>query len=560
MADLVDLPSGAVVRDYRIERRVGAGGFGITYIATDLDAARVRARAEMLNGRIRRFLGQRELNAEWRRWSASAAGPVLAIKEYFNEGGAARLAGGGVAPARQESRGDFLSGLRDFLEEARIMGDLFHPNIVTVFDVFEAGGTAYYVMEYVPGETLEHWVLRHGPQPSAAAEVWLDELLDALSCLHGRGVLHLDVSPQNIILRGGGGSPVLIDFGASRTTAARKSRDVGRLVNDGYSAPEKYAVDASRLTPAADLYSAAATALFALDGRAPPSAISRLQDPKAAIASSGRGDRLRRALQPALAMEARLRPVSVAAWRASGVVPARRAPVQEPAASEPRRTPSSGPPADEGDRRRLVLRMALGLAAGALASAVVIVLVAPTLVSVLQPSPLRAAETALAGGSWDRVLTLTQAARGQANPPSWAYLLDAQALYCQYHLQGTPTARAKRAQFVDDLNAAVRAGDALSAVASFRLGYHLYRGWLYGVEGETASPACAPAAVCFDQALAARYAPARLLRAAATKEADAGVDPRLRALTDEPSQWPRGLHPEDCTAVDVQPQRWEEAR
>ena len=556
MADLVDLRSGAVVRDYRIERRVGAGGFGITYIASDLDARRVRTRAESLNGRIRRYLRRRALSDEWRRWSASAAGPMVAIKEYFPEGGAARTANGHVSPARQESRDDFTTGLRDFLDEARIIGDLFHPNIVTVFDVFEDQGTAYYVMEYVPGETLEQRVLRQGRQSPEQVEGWLDPLLDALACLHGRGVLHLDVSPQNLILRGGGEAPVLIDFGSSRATAARRSRDVGRLVNDGYSAPEKYAMDASKLTRTADLYSAAATALFALDGRPPPSAVARLQDPRPLVGGS-RASRLHRALQPALEIEAKARPSSIAEWR-STLGPRRVVAAPVLARGEAEGAAATRPSGDgaAGDRRRLALRMALGLAAGALATAVAIALAAPALFSLLRPSPLKAAEAALAGRAWTRAAAIAHAAQGPSRTADWALLLEAQALFCQYGAQGGSAAREARGAFVDDLNAAVRGGGPLAGEASFRLGYHLYRGWLYGAAGETSAPACDSATGCFDQAVAAGYAPARLLRAALSRTADPGIDPRLAELTEEPAGWPRGLHPADCSALDVTPGRW----
>ena len=156
------LPKGCRIEEYEIVRVLGAGGFGITYLAFDhrLD------------------------------------GPV-ALKEYFPTGIATRTDDRRVV-ASSASRDLYRWGLTRFNEEAQALHKLRHPNVVRVNRLLEAHGTAYIVMEYVEGEPLADFLERHGALSASTWQPWLDRLLDGLAHVHGQGYLHRDITPRNI--------------------------------------------------------------------------------------------------------------------------------------------------------------------------------------------------------------------------------------------------------------------------------------------------------------------------------------------------------------------------
>src|SRR5205823_3268058 len=119
-------------------------------------------------------------------------------------------------PLTEGEKEMFSRGLLDFIEEGRRLLKCRHPNVVEVEDFFEEHGTAYLVMEYVDGETVgEH--LKKGALDGPQLVKLMLPVLDALKVVHNNGLLHRDLTPNNIILRGGDlASPVLIDFGAAR--------------------------------------------------------------------------------------------------------------------------------------------------------------------------------------------------------------------------------------------------------------------------------------------------------------------------------------------------------
>ena len=181
------LPEGHRIGEYEIVRVLGAGGFGITYLAFD----------HQLDG------------------------PV-AIKEYFPSDAARRRADRRVAASTTENRAVFAWGLDRFIEEARAIHRLRHPNVVTAHRYLEAHGTAYIVMEYVEGRSLQR--VLDGPVGRRRLSVdqwrrWLDALLDGLAHIHDHGFLHRDIKPANVMIRAGCLTPVLIDFGAARMAA-----------------------------------------------------------------------------------------------------------------------------------------------------------------------------------------------------------------------------------------------------------------------------------------------------------------------------------------------------
>ena len=151
-----------------------------------------------------------------------------------------------------------------FLQEARILANLHHPNVVQVHRVGEADGLFYYVMEYVAGETLETR-LRRGPLPPVEALKVGRDLLDGLEAAHRAGIIHRDLKPANILLVWG--RALLADFGIARAATRPSYRTApGALVGTpGYMAPEQEA--GAEVTPAADIYAAAAVLYEAFTGR-----------------------------------------------------------------------------------------------------------------------------------------------------------------------------------------------------------------------------------------------------------------------------------------------------
>ncbi len=222
---------------YTLEQVLGQGGFGITYAAFD-----------------------------------STLGREVAVKELFPEG-SSRL-GGTFKPAPSLGLEGFVEAKRSFLSESRVLAGFAHSGIVRVFDAFEENGTAYLVMERLHGETLGQRLEQVGRiAPDLGVKIAL-ELGEALSIVHGAGLLHRDLKPENVFLEASGRT-VLIDFGSARAFAGGKTTSVTRLVTQGYAPPEQYATRA-KFGEYTDLYALGATLWHALSGTVPPSATDRM--------------------------------------------------------------------------------------------------------------------------------------------------------------------------------------------------------------------------------------------------------------------------------------------
>lgn len=254
MENLRSLPLGTVLTDqngtqYTVERVLGQGGFGITYLVV----------AEMTVNNVR---------AEVR----------FAMKELFPAHLCDRdpetLAVRYAAPAAAE----FSLHRSNFTTEARRLVDLgdAHPNIVTANNVFEANGTVYYVMEYIDGQTLTEYVAQRGPLPEEETLGIFLPVVEAVAFLHERKLNHLDIKPDNIIMAHarttGSVRPVLIDFGMAKhydqkgdvTTPIR-----GLGYTPGYASEEQERGLISHFSPTADVYSLGATLLFCLTAKIP---------------------------------------------------------------------------------------------------------------------------------------------------------------------------------------------------------------------------------------------------------------------------------------------------
>lgn len=279
--DMAALAPGHAVYEYRIERVLGGGGFGITYLAQD----------------------------------ANLQLPV-AIKEYFPADVAVRGADAKVQVRAPENAARFDWGLERFVDEARALASFRHPNIVRVLRYFRENGTAYIVMEYESGEALKHWAARHPGLDQAAVLRLVYPLLDGLETVHRLNFLHRDIKPDNIYIRADG-SPVLLDFGAARRVSSE--HDMTNIVSPGFAPFEQYHSKGNQ-GPWTDLYSLGAVLYWLTTGLKPVEAAARVREdtmPRAAEAGNQAafGLPLLQAIDWALQPHEKDRPQSVAALR-----------------------------------------------------------------------------------------------------------------------------------------------------------------------------------------------------------------------------------------------------
>ena len=276
------LKPGVTMHEYRIDGVLGEGGFGITYLATDV-----------------------HLNAN------------VAIKEYLPQDIVFRAADGVVSPTASEHLARYKQGLESFLVEARTLASFRHHAIVRVARFFEAHRTAYMVLEVEKGEPLKSWWPQHKPVPEKTLVELLLPLLDGLAAVHKAGFLHRDIKPDNIQVRDSDGSLVLLDFGSASQTAAVASHGLV-VVTPGYAPLEQYGL--GEQGPWTDLYALGATLYWAVAGKKPPDAETRKADPKAytRAVEAGRGvygETFLRAIDWALQTDPTRRPRTVAEFQ-----------------------------------------------------------------------------------------------------------------------------------------------------------------------------------------------------------------------------------------------------
>ena len=229
---------------YKIERVLGQGGFGITYMAEQV-----------------------ALNRQ------------VAIKEFFIESLCDRSASESTIMRTISSGGVPMVDRykQKFLKEARLISELHHENIINVYDVFEENGTAYYVMEYIDGGSLGSLLQQKGKLAEGEAVNYIKKIANAVEYIHQRKINHFDIKPDNIMLRRDN-TPVLIDFGISKrydyAGAATTTTPVG--ISNGYAPIEQYSADGvASFSPQTDIYSLGATLYKLVTGQTPPSAPAR---------------------------------------------------------------------------------------------------------------------------------------------------------------------------------------------------------------------------------------------------------------------------------------------
>lgn len=232
--------------EYRIEKVLGQGGFGITYLGV-----------------------QKSLDDK------------VAIKEFFMKEHCNRdAATSKVSVGSVGSREIVDSFRKKFTKEARNIRKLKHRNIVSIIDVFEDNDTAYYVMEYFERGNLKELVDRHGPLDETAAVAYVRQLASALEKVHTNGLLHLDIKPANVMLNDSD-EAVLIDFGIAKHYDEGGHQTSSALIgtSEGYAPLEQYEAGAlGSFTPATDIYALGATLFFLLTGTRPPKASDVMND------------------------------------------------------------------------------------------------------------------------------------------------------------------------------------------------------------------------------------------------------------------------------------------
>lgn len=232
---------------YLVGRVLGEGGFGITYIGFDL-------------------------NLELR----------VAIKEYFPSGMVTRQVTGdtrSVTPFTGEAGEQYKKGLERFVGEAKILAKFYAlPGIVSVKDYFRENGTAYIVMEYVDGVTLKQTLKNRGGRlPVEETLSIVTPVMDSLAQVHEAGLIHRDISPDNIMLTERGAK--LIDFGAAREYASAEDRSRSVIFKMGYAPYEQYQSRGEQ-GPWTDVYALCATIYKCITGETPPEALERMgEDP-----------------------------------------------------------------------------------------------------------------------------------------------------------------------------------------------------------------------------------------------------------------------------------------
>ena len=263
---------------YKIIRYISQGGFGCTYEAVHT----------VFNERV--------------------AIKELFVKEYCNRDNETGMISVGVS-----SKQDMIERLhRKFIDEARAQRRMHHPNIVRVIDVFEENSTAYYVMDFIEGKSLEKMLVdRRGPLPESEAVGYIRMVADALAYVHSGRRLHLDVKPDNIMIDRNG-KAVLIDFGASKQYDEQgKNESTLTGFTRGYAPIEQIGGHLSVFSPATDIFSLGSTLYRLLTGETPADSISRVNGMKLKPLPANVSGPTRRAVEKSMSVMLADRPQSI---------------------------------------------------------------------------------------------------------------------------------------------------------------------------------------------------------------------------------------------------------
>lgn len=237
------LPEGTILAgQYTIEKVLGQGGFGITYKAKD-----------------------------------HKTNQSVAVKEFFPDTLAYREMTKVISYPGERSE-SYEYGKEGFLQEAQTLAEFIgNENIVRIYSYFEENGTAYFVMDFIEGISFDNYIKEKGGKISVEeAQNILVPIMDALGAVHSKGIVHRDVTPDNIYITKDN-TVKLLDFGAARYSLGDKSRSLDVILKHGFAPKEQY-TRRGKQGPFTDVYSLAATFYFAVTGKRPPDSIDRLDE------------------------------------------------------------------------------------------------------------------------------------------------------------------------------------------------------------------------------------------------------------------------------------------
>lgn len=284
------LPLGTMIEGFEIRGVIGVGGFGIVYKAWDA----------MLERQV-------------------------ALKEYLPASLAQRMPDGQVKVRDRRHNSTYETGLKSFVNEARLLAQFDNAALVKVYRFWEMAGTAYMVMPLYEGITLkQHMQLRieqgEGNLPEGQLLTWLVALTEALEVMHKQQCYHRDISPENIIIQEGTGLPILLDFGAARRVIGNVSQPFTVILKASYAPIEQYAeVPSMTQGPWTDVYALAAVAHFLMTGKTPPTSVGRLvNDSYAPLHTQNQlpfSSQIRRAVDCALTVQPQDRTASMTQFR-----------------------------------------------------------------------------------------------------------------------------------------------------------------------------------------------------------------------------------------------------
>jgi serine/threonine protein kinase len=314
------LPPGTILENHFVVGRVlGHGGFGITYLAWDMNLER-----------------------------------RVALKEYLPTGVASRNTGTLAVNSYSGQHAGYELGLKKFIEEGRVLARFQgHPGMVAVQYFFQANGTGYLMMEYLEGVTLESFLNKNEGRISfpLALQVMMP-VMDALREVHKTGILHRDVSPDNIYITHSG--PVkLLDFGAARYALGQHSQNFSIILKEGYAPEEQYRSKGHQ-GPWTDVYACAATLYRAITGKVPATSLDRAHTDDLELPSTlgvAIGDAQQLALMKGLSVEAAGRYQSMEDFQAA---------MNAPALQGPKPLPIPPPPPGTIPGKQIALRTPTG--------------------------------------------------------------------------------------------------------------------------------------------------------------------------------------------------------
>lgn len=233
---------------YRVEKVLGQGGFGITYLVVDLGLDKLRA-----------------------------------VKEFFPKDYCQRDETTSHISLGTSNTAEFVERLKaKFIKEARNIANLDqHHGIIRIHTVFEENNTAYYVMDYIEGESLSAMVKRDGPIPVEKAIKYIKGVGEALEYVHSHNINHLDIKPANLMIRKKEDKPILIDFGLAKQydSDGFQTSTTPTGISHGFAPFEQYRDGGIKeFSPQTDVYSLAATLYYLISGQVPPHATELIEN------------------------------------------------------------------------------------------------------------------------------------------------------------------------------------------------------------------------------------------------------------------------------------------